>query len=81
MQAFPTRTQEQGKPLSPITEKVARPDPSSVSAGRVRENSSETVLSNEGKSQKFTQWKIYHTQLRQPKEAYMRMSVKLSHRS
>lgn len=55
VQSFPTRAQEQGKPLSPITEKVARPDPSSVSAGRVRENSSETVLSKEGKSQKFTQ--------------------------
>lgn len=81
MQAFPTRTQEQGKPLSPITEKVARPDPSSVSAGRVRENSWETVLSKEGKRQKFTHWKNYHTQLRHPKAAYMRLSAKLSHRS
>lgn len=76
MQSFPTRAQEQGKPLSAITEKVARPDPSSVSAGRVRENSSETVLSKEGKSQKFTQWKSYHTQLRQPKGDPTRLSMK-----
>lgn len=60
---FPPGTQEQGKPLSPITEKVARPDPSSTSAGRVRENSSETVLSEEGRTQKFIPWKKYHRQV------------------
>lgn len=56
-------TQEQGKPFSPITEKVARPDPSSTSAGSVRENSSETVLSEEGRTQKFIPWKKHHTQV------------------
>lgn len=61
MQAFPTGTQELVKPFSPMTEKVARPDPSSVSAGRVRENSSETVLSEEGKTQECIQGKTSHT--------------------
>lgn len=60
---FPLGTQEQGKPFSPITEKVARPDPSSTSAGSVRENSSEAVLSEEGRTQKFVPLKKYDTQV------------------
>lgn len=60
---FPLWTQGQGKPFLPITEKVAQSDPSSTSAGSIRENSSETVLSEEGRTQKFISLKKYHTQM------------------
>lgn len=55
---FSLQTQEQRKPFSPITENVTRADPSSTSAGRVRENSSEMVLSEEGRTQTFIPWSI-----------------------
>lgn len=78
---FSIQTQEQEKPFSPITENVTRADPSSTSVGRVRENSSEMVLSEEGKNPDiYPMEEAIHTS-ETSKETQVKHNVTSSHRS